>query len=765
MLSTSKLSTLSTSKLSTLSTSKLSENKYNWYKTNRSFRNFIHIKKRENRWTERRLFTNVPNNLVIRPIGYYRNRFKLLNEQCAVHIEKEFWPLRDFSLKKKVNQLVESLQLELAKLCSLDRRYEALKYVETFCFSLVVRLYTVEKLRTRGFRCSPDLEDHVMIEINDYPDCLELISATHPKFLDETSCMHVTSVMMRKEDCSKVRQLELVNLRDRVLQLQFLILIDPIVESALPEHFYGHRRGRSALQAVAFLSKSIKSTNFSPDYLVTVNVAKCFDFMSHDFILKTFPFPEKYLGLFHRWLRCGQVGLESRPIRLNSGVIRGSIIGPVICNFVLQHITKNFFDDKMFPKTLTAKNVQGEIRNIRVQRLFISHGEELIIKVVTKDEAIYAIDKLTNGFKKTELNLPFLSLAKIRICNLTFKCSFDWLGYTYLIIPKKELYPSNIASSNTKVGSSKLKESSTKKSKESSTKKSKESSTKKSKESSTKKSKESSDKKLAKSSTKKSKENSKLAKSSKLKENSKLKESSNEKLKKNSNKKLEENSNEKLKENSNEKLKENSNKKLEENSNKKLEENSNEKLKEDQEDSNMSILFNYISNDNYAAIKDEIKETIDKLQRNNVLSILTTVNMFLLKVASYYSFANNVHRLDYLAHFVDRCFWKVLLDKYKIKGLRRPLWVARQFFITQHLPKNPLKGQKWLLHCRVQSPHGSKRQLKTYWCVNVAGNSKMQALDTVVLPERLRQFSFYLKQREFEEYKETMQADSTDPQK
>lgn len=261
---------------------------------------------REDRWLARRFFASVSDNSNARSdkrlhsIGYFRSQFKNLNELCSCYIEKGSWPLCDYSLKKKVIKIIEQLQYEIAILCSLDRKDEALRYVEIFSFSLVVRVYSIESIRTIKSRSTPGVHESIIQNANDYASCLQLVSLTHPKNISYEIDMEVRYVEIPKKDSTEVRVLGIGNIVDRALQLQLLVLLDPIVESTLPEHFYGYRKGRNPLQAIAFLSKSIQLSDLSRFYLTAVYIRKCFDSISHDYILEEFPFPEKLKGLLHR---------------------------------------------------------------------------------------------------------------------------------------------------------------------------------------------------------------------------------------------------------------------------------------------------------------------------------------------------------------------------------------------------------------------------------------------------------------------------------
>lgn len=201
---------------------------------------------------------------------------------------------------------VELMQQEIATLCSLDKRDEALKLLEKYCFSLFLRVYAVELIRTRSSRQSPGekavaTKNQVFrCDPNDYATCLELVALTHPKNISFEKDMLVQYVEIPKKDSTKVRVLGISNIVDRVLQTQFLVLLDPIIEAQLPEGFYGFRKGRSTLQALGFLTTSIQLSDLSRYHLVSVDMSKCFDSISHQYILENYPFPQKFKALMER---------------------------------------------------------------------------------------------------------------------------------------------------------------------------------------------------------------------------------------------------------------------------------------------------------------------------------------------------------------------------------------------------------------------------------------------------------------------------------
>lgn len=235
--------------------------------------------------------------------------------------------------------------------------------------------------------------------------------------------MEVRYVEISKADSTKTRILGISNIIDRVIQLQFLILLDPVIESKLPEHFYGFRKGRSAHQALGFLSKSIISSDLSRFVLVQIDIEKCFDNISHEFIINHFPFPRKYTKLLYRWISCVRVDSNKEKTRLTSGIPQGSVLGPLVCNYVLSIIFNGIWDDnKFFPKNPVITNMCGNIRNLEVSRYMLGYADDIIFKVISLEEANNLIMILKERLAIAGLRL---NQEKVLIIDLNRKSRFD----------------------------------------------------------------------------------------------------------------------------------------------------------------------------------------------------------------------------------------------------------------------------------------------------------------------------------------------------
>lgn len=115
----------------------------------------------------------------------------------------------------------------------------------------------------------------------------------------------------------------------------------------------------------------------------------------------------------------------------------------MVCNFVLNYVTRDFFQDKKFPKNPVLMNMKGKMTPIEVRRFMVGYADDIMIKVINDQEAVYAIQKMKNILIKVGLEL---NLQKTGVYNLLEKCRFEWLGYTYVVVPKNDLRYTNLIS-------------------------------------------------------------------------------------------------------------------------------------------------------------------------------------------------------------------------------------------------------------------------------------------------------------------------------
>ena len=80
-------------------------------------------------------------------------------------------------------------------------------------------------------------------------------------------------------------------------------------------------------------------------YILNIDIEKFFDKVNHDWLLKNYPFPNKFVNILRDWLLSKVVyqGEYETPI---SGFPQGSIIGPSLANFTLNGLEKMIVPNK-----------------------------------------------------------------------------------------------------------------------------------------------------------------------------------------------------------------------------------------------------------------------------------------------------------------------------------------------------------------------------------------------------------------------------------
>lgn len=518
-----------------------------------------------------------------------------INKKASECIEKHEWPLVELELNKATHKCIKLMQSHLAHISSLGNIEQALHLAGKWVFSLTVRLYAIDSFRTKQSRDTPGPYGdrmHIMAFTDIYDmSCLSLLNQTHPKNFETSANMQVEekwiNVEMNKPqaDGTSVSVLGIGNMLDRVIQTQFILLLDPIVDPHLHPNLFGFRRESSPLQAIAKLTRSIQVSDRNNSHIISLDIRNGLDSISHDFIIKHLPFPKKHIQLLKRWLQViVNHGSKNRVQENRCGIEQGSVfaMGPLVCKYTLNYCLKDIF--KGLPPSQTVTNMQGNPRDQDMTRFMVGYEDAIILKVCSENE----VEK-TLGRIEAQLKMAGLSINKEKtlVCNLQNKTKFDWLGYTFLAAPKGSFYRGKLLSGMTKYMGSKTKHES-------------------------------------------------------------------------------------------------------------------------------SCLLTYVSDATFRNMKKNLKETIKQVKHEQVLPVLNQVNAKMRGYAGYYKFGDNAKRMSYLRHYVDRCFWRALVEKYRYKGLRRPRWVATKFFITD---KTPLpRTKKWHLHVEMKRKegrtHGRDKQKK-----------------------------------------------------
>lgn len=198
-----------------------------------------------------------------------------------------------------------------------------------------------------------------------------------------------------------------------------------------------------------YLEKTFKfaPTKFhSQYYCLNVDVTKYFDQMSHQIIFEKVPLANKYLYFIKCWTRCLIINFKTKEdknikFKLAKGISQNSIVGPMICNIVLDGL-QDFIQDNLPVKYKRSKE---ELEHIEYKFGIPlgnpnTHAYLQIFCIRYADDILILGKCLRLHVKKIQsLVVTFLSQRELKIKNTfifqgrRFKpgMSFDFLGFTF----------------------------------------------------------------------------------------------------------------------------------------------------------------------------------------------------------------------------------------------------------------------------------------------------------------------------------------------
>lgn len=211
------------------------------------------------------------------------------------------------------------------------------------------------------------------------------------------------------------RPLGIPTIRDRIVQRALCLLFEMIYEQKFHEFSYGFRPRRRAVDCVADVAKTV----YTHRYVLEADIAKFFDQVSHNLLLKKIGLEivdPRVTRLVSRFLKAGvtEVGKPWEPSR--EGTPQGGPLSPMLANIYLHY----FLDEKF-------AEVYGLSARVKLYRF----ADDFVIVAVNQAELKTARSLLNAWMADAKLNLKKEKTREVNMSNYarSYASKFDFLGF------------------------------------------------------------------------------------------------------------------------------------------------------------------------------------------------------------------------------------------------------------------------------------------------------------------------------------------------
>jgi group II intron reverse transcriptase/maturase len=141
------------------------------------------------------------------------------------------------------------------------------------------------------------------------------------------------------KDEGEWRNLGMLSVRDKVVQVALKNLIEPIVSTQFLGSSYGYREGKGPTKAIGFVKHLIEYQHLH--WLAKCDIDSCFDNIPHDKVLAVLAkhiTEPKIVHLVELCLKMGYVNGRGEWIQTNKGIPQGAVLSPLLSNLYLHPI-------------------------------------------------------------------------------------------------------------------------------------------------------------------------------------------------------------------------------------------------------------------------------------------------------------------------------------------------------------------------------------------------------------------------------------------
>jgi RNA-directed DNA polymerase len=263
---------------------------------------------------------------------------------------------------------------------------------------------------------SPGLSTESFVTNDDYMEMMGTLDRI-VSFPKEYKATPLDRIYIPKKD-GKLRPLSIPSYTDRCLQALYKLALEPYSEEVADLSSYGFRPIRGVSWAVGRTLNAIANPLTKYSFCVEVDIAGCFDNISHEFLSQIVPFIPKHI--LWEWLTCGYVTRDEKDViqETKTGAPQGGILSPLLANLTLDGL-----EDHIRKRILEANTgSKGSC--------FCRYADDMVVLVTTYKNALVALEAIKEFLAIRGLQIKE---AKTRITNI-YEDSFDFLCFNFALI-------------------------------------------------------------------------------------------------------------------------------------------------------------------------------------------------------------------------------------------------------------------------------------------------------------------------------------------
>jgi RNA-directed DNA polymerase len=176
-------------------------------------------------------------------------------------------------------------------------------------------------------------------------------------------------VWIPKPGKAERRPLGIPTLHDRALQALVKSAMEPEWEAKFEPNSYGFRPGRSVHDAIGAIFIAIGK---QPKYVLDADIAKCFDRIDHDALLRKTETPPHLRRLLRSGLKAGVLDHEVFA-ETEAGTPQGAVVSPLLANIALHGLEEHI--RAQFPAKARCGQA-GERTQVRWKPQIIRYGDD-----------------------------------------------------------------------------------------------------------------------------------------------------------------------------------------------------------------------------------------------------------------------------------------------------------------------------------------------------------------------------------------------------